>query len=196
MALFDHASREALQFIDHAQIVMPCMLYLILGLWLLNIINWFLGAHLNRLGIYPRKPYGLLGILFAPFLHADFNHLFFNSIPLFLLGLFIMTLGLEVYIIISFIIILLSGFGVWCVGRKGVHLGASGVIAGYFSFIMMMAYDSPSFVTYFLAGIALYYFGGILFSLLPTNERTSWEGHLTGFIAGLIALPLYSYLMV
>lgn len=164
-------------------------------LWGFNILNWMTGSRLNILGILPRHPFGLIGIVFSPILHSNFNHLFFNSIPLFVLGLFMMTLGLDLFWYVTGMITILGGFAVWLVGRRGIHLGASALVSGYFSFIMVLTFEHPSFPSILLASIALYYFGGIILSLFPTEERTSWEGHLCGFLAGLASFYLVAYIM-
>lgn len=193
MNFLKQASSEMSQFVTDAQTVMPEMLTVMAVLWGLNIINWMTGSRLNILGILPRHPFGLIGILFSPILHSNFNHLFFNSIPLFALGLFMMTIGLDVFWWATGLITVLGGIAVWLVGRQGIHLGASALVSGYFSFIMLLAFEHPSFISILLASIALYYFGGILLSLFPTEERTSWEGHLCGFLAGLVSMYLCAY---
>lgn len=170
------------------------------GLWLINLINWrLLGGRLNLLGIIPRFPIGLLGLIFSPILHANFNHLFFNSIPLFALTLFMLSYGVPTFAFSTLFIMFGSGFSVWLLGRRGIHIGASALISGYFAFVLISAYKLPSITTLFAAAIALYYFGGIFMGLLPSEESQSWEGHLSGFIAGLVGLLVlerYPYLKV
>ncbi|PCI37146.1 MAG: rhomboid family intramembrane serine protease [Thiotrichales bacterium] len=175
------------EFIDVARQHLSIILTIIGGLWIINIINWTFGGIFRVLGIIPRKIYSLHGIMFSSFIHGNFNHLFFNSIPLFVLGLFMLTMGIENFYLASIIIILGEGTAVWLLARPGIHIGASGVIAGYFSYVLTYAYTNPSIVALFLAGIALYYFGGIILSLFPTEDKISWEGHLFGFSAGLLA---------
>ena len=99
-------------------------------LWIIFFVSVITGYRLNILGIQPRRLLGLPGILFSPFLHADFNHLFFNSIPLLVLTDFILIEGAPTYIHVSLTIILVSGFAVWCFGRRAIHIGASGLIMG------------------------------------------------------------------
>ena len=178
---------ELTLFIAKAKLHLP-MLFLILGmLWGINLVNWYLlGSRLNIFGIWPRKPFGLIGIIFSPVLHKNFNHLFFNSIPLFALSLFVMTYGITLYAMITIIIIILEGLLTWLFGRRGIHIGASSLITGYFGFILVSAYSRPSITTLFLAALTLYYFGSIILSLFPTEEKVSWEGHLLGFIAGIM----------
>ncbi len=181
-------------FVETSKEYLPLMLKWLGILWAFNILNWYTGSKLNRLGIRPRRAFGLVGIIFAPILHGNFTHLLFNTVPLFCLGIFVMTLGVQYFYWSTIIICVLSGFTVWLIGRRGVHIGASALIAGYFGFVVASAYIQPTFTTFFCAGVALYYFGGILFSLLPTEETTSWEGHLSGFLAGIIAMVVCVYL--
>jgi membrane associated rhomboid family serine protease len=186
--MLDQISYELTAFIESSRHVMPLLLKIIGALWLFNILNWMTKSRFNLLGLFPRKIYGLPGLIFSPLLHADFTHLLFNTLPLFTLSLFILSMGVKLFLHVTAIIWLLQGLLVWCFGRKGNHIGASGVIAGYFAFVLAQAIDKPSVTTLFVGGIALYYFGGILLSLFPSEERVSWEGHLFGFIAGIFAV--------
>ncbi len=160
-------------------------------LWLINIGNWLTGSYLNIFGILPRRLFGLIGILFAPILHDGFRHLFFNTIPLFVLGIALLaTEGTVNFIWITLVIVVLSGLAVWLIARQGVHIGASGLISGYFSYILVTAYQHPSAIDVIIAGLAFYYFGGILLGLLPMKKKVSWEAHLCGFLAGIACVYL------
>lgn len=181
-------------FIDTTRDQFGWVLVIIASLWAFNIVNWMLGKPI-RLGVIPRTIPGLFGIIFSPIIHANPNHLFFNSIPLFFLTIFLTSLEPVYYIYIIMAIAVLSGFGVWIIGRRGNHIGASSVITGMFSFILTEAIQSPSIVTIFCGIIALYYFGSILLSLFPQGEDTSWEGHLAGFIAGIVVQLGFLYLL-
>jgi membrane associated rhomboid family serine protease len=151
---------------------------------LLNIINRILGNRLNLLGIIPRTTRGLFGIFFSPFLHRDFNHLFFNSIPLFVLANLVLLNGRTAFYIISLMIIVLSGFGIWAVGRRAIHIGASSLIMGYFGYLLANAYFQINATTIVLGVLCLYYFGGLIAHLIPGEEDVSWEGHILGFLSG------------
>lgn len=177
--------QEIDSFVEESKAHLGFWLSFIGILWGFNLLNWTLGGAFNRLGIYPRQPLGLIGIAFAPFLHGGVNHLFFNTIPLFMLGLFMLGDGMTTFILANIMIMFFSGLAVWLIGRKGIHIGASGVISGYFGYVLASAYETPTLTTIALGVVALYYFGGILFSLFPSEERVSWEGHLTGFLAGI-----------
>ncbi len=185
---------ELEQFMETSKTHLPTMLKIVAALWVFSAINFKLGKPFNVLGIKPRKLNGLLGIIFAPILHADYNHLFFNTIPLFFLGIFTMSLGEVKFYMATLIITILAGLGVWLFGRRGNHVGASALIAGYFGYVMGEAYNQPTFTAIFCGAIALYYFGGIITSLVPTSARVSWEGHLMGFLAGIAAIFIIPYI--
>lgn len=185
MSILNQLSYELDAFYASASQQAPFMLKIMACLWGFNLVNWALGSPFNVLGILPRTPQGLVGIFFAPILHANFSHLFFNSFPLFALGLFILSQGMLLFLWVTVLISIMSGLAVWLIGRPGNHIGASGLIAGYFGFLLGSAYHHPTIITLFLGGVSMYYFGGIFFSLFPTEERISWEAHLMGFLSGL-----------
>ncbi len=180
-------------FIKTSQFYILPWLYGFAGLWGFNILNWILGSPFNAFGIHPRRFFGLLGIFFSPFLHKNFSHLFFNSIPLFALGLAILAKGLFTFLKITSVVVVLGGFGVWLFARRAVHIGASGVVSGYFGYILTTAYFESSFTAWLLAIVVIYYFGSIFLGIFPQEEKVSWESHFFGFIAGIAsALPFIS----
>lgn len=166
---------------------MGLVLLIIAALYAIHFVNWLLGYRLNFLGIYPRKLFGLKGIIFSPFLHGDFNHLFFNSIPLFVLISFVLLNGIPAFICVSVIVMLVGGLGTWIFGRPGYHVGASGVIMGYWAYLLLSAYQHITPVTFALAVVCVYYFGGLFFNLFPMKVKSSWEAHVFGFIGGIAA---------
>jgi membrane associated rhomboid family serine protease len=156
-------------------------------LWIFNIFNWMIGSRLNILGLYPRHLLGLVGIVFSPLLHANFNHLFFNSIPLFALGLVLLGRSLDTFYWVTGVVAVLGGFVLWLFGRTALHIGASGLISGYFGYILATAYLDPSFLTILLGALVLFYFGSIFLGIFPQEKGVSWESHLFGFLAGIAA---------
>ena len=177
-----------------AQFNMHYVLTIIAALWVIQCVNFTLGYRLNALGILPRTGSGLLGILFAPLLHGSFSHLLFNSIPLFLLMNLVLLTGLPYFIVVTALITIISGFCVWLFGRNSLHVGASGVIMGYWGYLIVNAIMFPSIITALLAIFCFYYFAGLFASLMP-KDGTSWESHVFGFLSGLLVsyahLPNY-----
>jgi len=162
-------------------------------LWGVQLLNRIVDYQLNVFGIYPRHLFGIIGIVAHPFLHGSFTHLFLNTIPLFLLMNFVLIGGIDQWICVTTLIVLISGTLTWLFGRKSIHVGASTVIMGYFGYLIVSAYYNPSFMTVILSIISVYYFGGLFLSLIPKTEgNVSFEGHLFGFIAGVAAIYLCS----
>lgn len=147
---------------------------------------------LLALGIWPRKAYGLPGIFFAPFLHANFNHLFFNTVPLVILSNFLLINGLHYFLIVSLSIALISGFCIWCFAKPGLHVGSSAVITGYWGILISNIYLQGTLMAVILGLVCLYYFAGIFLGVFPGKKGVSWEGHLFGLLAGIAT----SYLVV
>lgn len=153
--------------------------------WLVFFITAFINNRILLLGIIPRQIRGLPGILFAPLLHANFNHIFFNSIPLLVLSNFILIDGLSYYLLVTLMITVLSGFAIWCFAKPGLHIGASALITGYWGFLISNIYQNGTLTTIILGLLSLYYFAGIFLGIFPREKGVSWQGHLFGLLAGL-----------
>lgn len=162
-------------------------------LFLIEVLNWTSDYRLvATAGIEPRRLDGLDGILLAPFLHWGFGHLYANSIPLILLGTFVLAAGMRRFLWSTGVIMLVGGAGVWFIGATGTHAGASGVIFGYLGLLLTRGIVERS---WWNAGVAVLI--GLLYwwqlaGILPgQEERISWEGHLFGFIGGVLAAILF-----
>lgn len=159
----------------------------ILLLWIIHFVNIALGGALNIFGIIPRKPFSLIfGPLVSPFLHGDFNHLFYNSFPLFFMVAVLFSKGILSGVALMLACAFLEGIMVWLFARRGNHIGASGLIMALFGHFIYMGYSNPSADTIIVAVVLLYYFGTLLLSIFPEDMKTSFEAHLAGFIAGFI----------
>ncbi|VEB36558.1 AraC family transcriptional regulator [Legionella sainthelensi] len=166
--------------------------------WCFFLISHFIYRRILLLGIIPRHIRGLPGIFFAPVLHADFNHIFFNSIPLVVLSNFILINGLNYFLFVTLMITLISGIAIWCFAKPGLHVGASGLITGYWALLVSNIYQNGTLTTLILGVISLYYFAGIFFGIFPKKKGVSWEAHLFGLLAGLATsyfLKLYPNFM-
>lgn len=169
------------------------LLGLVTLLWAIEIADWLLfGNRLPQfLGIRPHSLSGLWGILFAPFLHGNFAHLLANTLPLLTLGWLVMLRGRREWILVSVITALCSGLGTWLFGASGsTHIGASGVIFGYFGFLLLRGYFERSLTAIAFSLLVAFLYGGIIFGVLPTSQLISWQGHLFGFLGGVLAARL------
>lgn len=159
-------------------------------IWLLEIVDQLLLRHrLNRLGILPRTLEGLRGILFAPLLHGTWNHLIANTLPLVILGWLTLLSGLPEFAIATTVIWLVSGAGVWLLAPSNtLHLGASGLIFGYFGFLLSRSYFDQNLASAAVAVVVALLYGPLIWGILPSRRRgISWQGHLFGFIGGILA---------
>lgn len=166
---------------------------LLLVMWLVEAADALLfRGGLDRFGVAPRHLPGLWGILFAPFLHANFAHLAANTVPFAVLGWLILVRGLGDFILVTVVVILSSGLGTWLVGAPdSVHIGASGVVFGYFGFLLLRAVYERSLVAMSSALIVILLYGSFIWGLLPLIRGVSWQMHLFGFVGGaLIARAL------
>jgi membrane associated rhomboid family serine protease len=156
----------------------------ILGaLWVILALSSILP--LRAFGILPRTAGGLIGIFFAPFLHADATHLAANSGALLMLGWILFALEGRAMFGIMAVIIFFGGLGTWLIGRgDAIHIGASGLIYGIFGYILAAGIFKRSPASILGAIVVLLVYGGLIWGVLPQDQRISWEGHLCGFLAG------------
>lgn len=183
---------ESLNFIVNQTQNNRQTLEIILGVpWFVFLITHFINQKILLLGIIPRRIIGLPGILLAPLLHANFNHIFFNSIPLIVLSNFILINGLPYYLTVTLMITVFSGISVWLFAKSGLHVGASGLITGYWGFLISNIYQNNTLTTLILGALSLYYFAGIFLGIFPNQKGVSWEGHLFGLLAGLATSFLF-----
>jgi membrane associated rhomboid family serine protease len=160
-------------------------------MWILEIVDWFfLRGSLNLYGIIPRRLIGLRGILFAPFLHGNWNHLMANTIPFLTLGWLTMLRETRDFFTVTVVGATVSGLGVWLFGAPGLHIGASGVIFAYLGFLLLRGYFERNLPSILLSVIASFFYGSLLWGVLPQQAGISWEGHLFGFIGGALAARL------
>ncbi len=161
-------------------------------LWVAELADQLLFFNrLNQYGIIPRTQDGLRGILFAPFLHGDLAHLMANTIPLITLGWFVMLQETSDFFLVSGVTMLVGGLGVWLFGApNSVHIGASILIFGYLGFLLLRGVFQVNLPSILLSLVVGALYGGLVWGVLPSQPGISWEGHLFGFIGGVVAAYL------
>ncbi len=164
---------------------MGVLLVTVALMWVIEAVDSVvLGSRLQDGGIQPRSVDGLDGIVWSPFLHLDFAHLISNTLPFLVLGGLIAIQGLGKWIKVTLLIMLIGGTLTWLFASNANHIGASGVVLGYFGYLIGAAIFERRFALLIPAAIAVFLYGGIVLSFLP-RAGISWEGHLFGAIAGL-----------
>jgi membrane associated rhomboid family serine protease len=161
-------------------------------MWLVKIIELLFGLDFSGLGIYPMTARGLPGILFSPFIHAGFGHLFNNSLPLFFLGTALFYFYSEIAVKVSLWTYFLTGLLVWIAGRQAWHIGASGLVYGLASFLFFSGIIRKYFRLVALSLLIVFLYGSMVWGIFPdVYKNVSWESHMLGFISGIILAITY-----
>ncbi|MGB0933305.1 MAG: rhomboid family intramembrane serine protease [Lishizhenia sp.] len=164
--------------------------FILIFLWSVFYVDATTPFEFYELGVLPRQVEGLKGIFFMPFVHSqrDFNHILSNSIPIFvltaLLIYFYKSIALRVWIIIW----LATGFLTWSIAQKGIsyHIGISGIIYGLFGFLFLSGVIRRNQTLWGISLMVIFLYGSLIWGIFPTKEPISWEGHLSGFLAGIL----------
>ncbi|MGL4597914.1 MAG: rhomboid family intramembrane serine protease [Bacteroidia bacterium] len=163
----------------------------VIALWLIHITLGFLDKDPGRYALLPRSEEGLLGIFTAPLLHADFGHLFSNTIPLlvcgFLLFYFYRQIAWKVWIW-SWV---LTGILVWIVGRSSWHLGASGLVYGLTAFLFFSGVFRRHVRLMLISLLIVFLYGSFIWGVFPFDPSVSWESHLCGALTGVLTAWLF-----
>jgi membrane associated rhomboid family serine protease len=166
------------------------LLSLLAVMWAIELLDaLFLNQSLNQYGIQPRSLIGLRGIPLAPLLHNGLGHLAANTLPFLALGWLIMLRSQREFWLVTLAVVLVSGLGVWLVGRSSAsetttHLGASALIFGYLGFLLLRGYFERGALAVAISLLVGVFYGGLVWGVLPLSKEDSWEGHLCGLLTG------------
>jgi membrane associated rhomboid family serine protease len=163
----------------------------VLSIWFIYWVEIYFDFNFNKFGILPRDIVGLRGVFFTHFIHGDFKHLFNNSIPLFILLLSLVYFYKEIAFKVLIFGGLLSGIFTWLIAREAYHIGASGVVYLLFSFIFFSGMIRKHYRLIALSMIVIFLYGSMIWYVLPIKEGMSWEGHLSGFLTGMVFAFFY-----
>lgn len=156
--------------------------------WGLEILDTVFLGFFDRFGIQPRTVSGLFGIFAAPFLHLGFGHLFSNTLPFLVLGGVVLIGGRQVFLLATLFITAIGGGMLWTIGPAATnHLGASLLIFGYLGFLLARGVFEKSPFWIVVSVVILFLYGGMLAGVFPGQPGISWQGHLFGFIAGVVS---------
>jgi membrane associated rhomboid family serine protease len=162
-------------------------------LWVIEVYDAATGGRLDYDGIVPRTPDGLDGIVWAPLLHHGFGHLEANTLPFVIFGFLVLAAGLARFLLVTALIWVLAGLGVWLTAPDGsVTIGMSGVIFGWLTFLLVRGFFARSGLQILLAVGLFLVWGSVLIGVLPGQPDVSWQGHLSGALAGVLAAWLFA----
>jgi membrane associated rhomboid family serine protease len=157
-------------------------------MWVVEVVDQVAGGRLDRNGIEPRDLDGLDGVVWAPFLHGDFQHLIGNTIPFLVLGFAIAFSGVARVILVTVIVAVVGGLGTWLIAPENtLHIGASGIVFGYAGYLVARGAFSRSPGQIVLGLVVLVVWGATLLRGLVPETGISWQGHLFGAIGGVVA---------
>jgi len=173
-------------------------------LYVVEIIDQLSNNRLDQDGIRPLETDGLWGILWAPFLHGGWDHLFANTVPALVLGFLVGLTGLGRFLSATAIIWILGGLGTWLIGNIGIqcpyvgvtcgsnHIGASGLIFGWLTFLIVFGFFTRQLWQIVVGVVVFFVYGSVLLGVFPGTLGVSWQGHLSGAIAGVVAAYVLS----
>ena len=161
-------------------------LLMVLVMWIVAFADAGTPTQLVQYGIRPRSEDGLVGIVAAPFLHADFAHLIANTGAFIVLGMLVAAVSRR-YWPVTVGVALISGVAVWLIAAPNtIHIGASGLVYGYAAFLVAWGLVTRRASSILVAVLVVLLYGGLVFGVLPTQQGISWQGHLFGAIGGVV----------
>ena len=163
----------------------------LLVMWLVKLIELQFDLSFVTFGVSPQTLKGLRGLLFSPFIHKDLTHLFNNSYPILILGGLLFSVYRKIALPIFVWLFFISGFWLWIIGRPSFHIGASGIIYALASFLCISGVIRKNPRLAAVSLIIIFLYGSMIWGIIPTKEPISWEGHLAGFVAGILVAVFY-----
>lgn len=157
-------------------------------MWTIELVDTvLLDDRLQANGIVPRQRSSIDGIAYAPFLHVDWAHLIANTVPFLVLGGLVSFWGWRRWVTVTVIVVVLGGAATWALARSGTHVGASGLVFGYFGFLVGAVLFERRLWPIVPAALAVFGYGSAVIGGLAPTEGVSWEGHAFGVLAGVVA---------
>ena len=163
----------------------------VLLLWVVKLFETITKTELSFLGVLPRETKGLIGIVTAPLIHSDFSHLASNTFTLIVLMMFLFYAYTNSSFRVFFTVYIFSNVLVWIFGREAYHIGASGVVYGLVTFLFFVGLFRSDSKSIGLSLVVTFMYGGLVWGVLPTDPKISFEAHLSGAVVGLLAALIF-----
>lgn len=163
-------------------------------MWIVKGIEYLFHISFASFGVYPLKWEGLIGIITMPFIHGDWDHLSSNSFPFLFLGSLVFFFYKDLAWKILLWIWLLTGIWLWLGARGSYHIGASGIVYGLAAFLFFSGILRKNRKLLTTTLIIAFLYGGLIWGFFPEffpDKNISWEGHLFGFISGILMAVYY-----
>lgn len=167
------------------QNLLPSLVFVVLIVFV-KLAENYLGYRGIKLGVFPRTLEGILGIITAPFIHGDWKHLFNNALPLIVLGTSLRFFYKEISKEVFLWSWLMSGLWLWSIGRPSFHIGASGLVYALASFLFFSGLIRKHTRLMAVSLVVVFLYGSLIWGIFPIKTHISWEGHLSGGIAGVL----------
>jgi len=164
---------------------------LLIIIWGVKIIECLFQLSFINYGVFPQKISGLKGIFLSPFIHKDFKHILNNSYPLLMLIGLLFSFYKKIAFQILIWLYLISGFWLWIIGRPAFHIGASGVIYALAGFLFLSGLIRKNRSLSAISLLVIFLYGSLIWGIIPISKSISWEGHLSGFLAGLLVAVFF-----
>jgi len=165
--------------------------FFLLLLWGVKFFETSMDLSFAHGGVYPRKWSGLQGILFSPLIHGNWKHLIDNSMPVLLLSVALFYFYRDIAYKIWFLIYFIGGILLWGVGRQAYHIGASGLIYGLAAFLFLSGLIRRVRSLTAISLLVVFWYGSMVWGLLPFDFEVSFEAHITGAISGVLLALVY-----
>ena len=160
-------------------------------LWFVKTIEVRYAFDFSDYGVMPRTISGLRGILFSPFIHSSYDHLFSNIIPILVLGTMINFFFSSIWPKVYALLFVFSGIGLWLIGRENFHIGASGLVYAMAGFLFFSGMIRRDFKMRAISLIIVFLYGSLVWGMMPVLIKISWEGHLAGLAAGMVTAYMF-----
>lgn len=166
-------------------------MFFLLIIWIVKLIEIILNLDFALFGIFPLRLKGLIGIITAPLVHSDFEHLIANSVPILILGSGLFYFYNKIAIKVFFMSYFIANIWIWLGARQAYHIGASGVVYSIASFLFFSGIFSRNIRMVSISLLVVFLYGSMIWGVLPIQPHISWESHLMGGIAGMILAVYY-----
>jgi membrane associated rhomboid family serine protease len=156
-------------------------------LWIIKFTEEYFHTNFVFLGIRPRTVEGLIGIFTSPLIHANYDHLLSNTLPLLIVGTGLIYFYRGISLSVITMIWFFTNTWVWLAARPDVHIGASGLIYGFVCFLFFSGVFRRDPRLLAISLLVTFLYGSLVWGILPVSQTISWESHFFGSVAGIFA---------